>query len=231
MMTQRQLAYVLLDQNLDIIQSHISRKLENRLNNPNWKALVKDRVYSSVKNAPTELNLDYNEFPAIVRIYASTFSMSTGTNQELFRLLAKIRDERNKIAHHKPYSYEDLVNLRELFQILFNILNINSKIHETTFEPNSVQQSISSELTSAISHAEERSYFIISERLRGLGLVICTKFKRGKYAGKRFLYSHDEVFDVCFEFIKDSAYWSKYSCYTSTTSIRKEAQLFIKELA
>jgi hypothetical protein len=39
------------------------------------------------------------------------------------------------------------------------------------------------------------------------------------------------VYDVCIDDMKDMPYWKTYSYYVSSTSIRKEALPFVKELS
>ena len=51
-MNSRQKGYVLLDTNLEEVQSAISRMLSIRLNDSKWKMIVKNRIYGSRDDAP-----------------------------------------------------------------------------------------------------------------------------------------------------------------------------------
>lgn len=231
-MTPRQKGYVLLDSNLHSIQFAVAKRLESRLNNSNWKADVLKRIYGNRKDVPSTLNLDYNEFPVIARTYQSAFP-SLSEDSDLFRLFAEIRDLRNHIAHHQPFNSLALNKLQLLMQKLFGHLHITSQVQDVQeSEGNSKVETTSLPiLETQKDNWEYRKNFIISERLKGKGVMICTEFQSGKHEGKKFLYSHDEVYDVCIDDMKDMPYWKTYSYYVSSTSIRKEALPFVKELS
>jgi hypothetical protein len=231
-MTPRQKGYVLLDSNLHSIQFAVAKRLESRLNNSNWKADVLKRIYGNRKDVPSTLNLDYNEFPIIARTYQSAFP-SLGEDSDLFRLFAEIRDLRNHIAHHQPFNPLALNKLQLLMQKLFGHLHITCQVQDVQeSEGNSKIETTSLPILETQKvNWEHRKNFIISERLKGKGVMICTEFQSGKHAGKKFLYSHDEVYDVCIDDMKDMPYWKTYSYYVSSTSIRKEALPFVKELS
>ena len=60
--------------------------------------------------------------------------------------------------------------------------------------------------------------------------MICVEFQRGTYKGRRFLYSHDLVYDVCISHLETLDSWQKYGINTSSSSIRKDARAYVKEL-
>ena len=85
------------------------------------------------------------------------------------------------------------------------------------------------------SYAEDKNLvylnnFVISESKRGLGQMICVEFQRGTYKGRRFVYSHDLVYDVCISHLETLDSWQKYGINTSSSSIRKDARAYVKEL-
>lgn len=231
-MTPRQKGYVLLDSNLRSIQIAVSKRLESRLNNPSWELDVMKRIYGSRKDAPSTLNMDYNEFPIIAKTYESAFP-SLSEDLDLFRLFAEIRDLRNQIAHHQPFSPLALNKLQLLIQKIFGHLHISGQVQDLqeTEEELTVETTSLPILEIQNDKWEHRKNFIIAEKLKGKGIMICTEFQSGKHAGKKFLYSHDEVYDVCIDDMKDMPYWKSYTYYVSSTSIRKEALPFVKELS
>ena len=72
--------------------------------------------------------------------------------------------------------------------------------------------------------------FVIAESKRGLGQMICVEFQRGTYKGRRFLYSHDLVYDVCISHLETLDSWNTYGINTSSSTIRKDARAYVKEL-
>jgi len=230
-MNSRQKGYVLLDTNLEEVQSVISRMLSIRLNDSKWKMIVKNRIYGSRDDAPSDLNLDYNEFPIIVRNYPSAFPSLNGGNSDLFRLFAEVRDKRNQIAHHLPFHESSLENLQENLVKIFRYFHISSKFQLITNQRESIlNQEVKSDNTTENVNWEMKKNFIIAERLRGKGMIICTEFARGKNAGKKFVYSHDEVYDVTIGELKKLDSWKKYQYNVSSTSIRTEALPYVKHV-
>jgi hypothetical protein len=229
--TSRQKGYVLLDSNLKEIQTVVGRRLSIWLNDSNWETIVKNRIYGSRDDAPNELNLDYNDFPVIVRNYPSAFPSLSNEKSDIFRLFAEVRDKRNQIAHHLPFSESSLENLHEDLAKIFNYFHITSKFQLITNQiESSPNQEAKSHITDHIDNWDMKKNFIIAERLRGKGLIICTEFARGKNAGKKFVYSHDEVYDVTIGALKKLDSWKKYHYNVSSTSIRTEALPYVKQV-
>ena len=256
MITARSKGFQLLDNNIEVLRVGIEALL-NKTKGPEWKkSFIKRRGKYYPKFEETE-NLDYNLLPALVADYSQSFDNGPWLKQkELLELFSSVRDFRNKIAHHDEFNESSLINLVQALRDAFSMLNLGTRFND--LDESRVAGSESHIKGAAIprpylsdsnrpalkieespeqqkSYAEDKNWvylnnFVIAESKRGLGQMICVEFQRGTYKGRRFLYSHDLVYDVCISHLETLDSWKKYGINTSSSSIRKDARAYVKEL-
>lgn len=256
MITARSKGFQLLDNNIEVLRLAIESLL-NKTKGPEWKKnFIRRKGKYYPKFEETE-NLDYNLLPALVADYSQSFDNGPWLKQkELLELFSSVRDFRNKIAHHDEFNESSLKVLVQSLREAFIMLNLGTRFNEldearTTRSgshikgaaiprpyfnnSNSPASQIEESTEQQKSYADDENWvylnnFVISESKRGLGQMICVEFQRGTYKGRRFLYSHDLVYDLCISHLETLDSWQKYGINTSSSSIRKDARAYVKEL-
>ena len=256
MITTRSKGFQLLDNNIDVLRIGIESLL-NKTKGPEWKKnFIKRKGKNYPKFEETE-NLDYNLLPALVADYSQSFDNGPWLKQkELLELFSSVRDFRNKIAHHDEFNERSLMILVQSLKKAFTMLNLGSRFNDldelrTTGSASYIKGAaipkpyfnnsnrpalqIEESTEQQKSYTEDKNWvylnnFVIAESKRGLGQMICVEFQRGTYKGRRFLYSHDLVYDVCISHLETLDSWQKYGINTSSSSIRKDARAYVKEL-
>jgi hypothetical protein len=257
MITARSKGFQLLDNNIEVLRIGIESLL-NKTKGPEWKKnFIRRKGKYYPKFEETE-NLDYNLLPALVADYSQSFDNGPWLKQkELLELFSSVRDFRNKIAHHDDeFNESSLMILVQSLKKAFTMLNLDTRFNDldesrTTgsasyikgaaiprpYFNNSNRPALQTEESTEQqkSYAEDKNWvylnnFVIAESKRGLGQMICVEFQRGTYKGRRFLYSHDLVYDACISHLETLDSWKKYGINTSSSGIRKEARAYVKEL-
>ena len=254
MITARSKGFQLLDNNIEVLRIRIESLL-NRNKGPEWKKEFIRRKGKYYPKFEETKNLDYNLLPALVADYSQSFDNGALLKQkELLRLFSSVRDSRNKIAHHDEFNERSLLSLVTSLREAFKMLNLSSRFNEldesrsmgsrshikvapipylTNSNSPALQLEESDEERQG--YAEDKNWvylnnFVIAESKRGLGQMICVEFQRGKYKGRRFLYSHDLIYDVCISHLETLDSWKKYGINTSSTNIRKDARAYVEEI-
>jgi hypothetical protein len=256
MITARSKGFQLLDNNIEVLRIGIESLL-NKTKGPEWKKnFIRRKGKYYPKFEETE-NLDYNLLPALVADYSQSFDNGPWLKQkELLELFSSVRDFRNKIAHHDEFNESSLMTLVQSLKKAFTMLNLGTRFNDldesrTTgsasyikgaaiprpYFNNSNRPALQIEESSEEQqvYTEDKNWvylnnFVIAESKRGLGQMICVEFQRGTYKSKRFLYSHDLVYDVCISHLETLDSWKKYGINTSSSGIRKDARAYVKEL-
>ena len=256
MITARSKGFQFLDSNIDVLRLGIESLL-NKTKGRDWKKNFIKRKGKHYKKFGETSNIDYNILPALVEDYSNSFNNGAWLKQEvLLELFSSVRDFRNKIAHHDEFNESSLNILVQSLQQAFIMLNLgsrfngldefrgtNSKTHIKgaaiprpyldNFNRTALQLEDSAKEQNIYTDDKGWVYlnnFVIAESKRGLGQMICVEFQRGAHKGKRFLYSHDLVYDVCISHLETLDCWKKDEKYTSSSSIRKDARAYVKEL-
>ena len=256
MITTRSKGFQLLDNNIDVLRMGIESLL-NKTKGPGWKKkFIKRKGKYYPKFEETE-SIDYNLIPALIADYSQSFDNGAWLQQgKLLELFSSVRDQRNKIAHHDEFNESSLMNLVQSLRKAFTMLNLGSRFNELDelrtidskshikaaaiprpYLSNSNCQAVQIEENAEEQQAytDDKNWvylnnFVIAESKRGLGQIICVEFQRGTYKGRRFLYSHDLVYDVCISHLETLDSWNTYGINTSSSSIRKDARSYVKEL-
>ena len=256
MITTRSQGFQLLDNNIEVLRIGIESLL-NKTKGPEWKKnFIRRKGKYYPKFEETE-NLDYNLLPALVADYSQSFDNGPWLKQkELLELFSSVRDFRNKIAHHDEFNESSLMILVQSLKKAFIMLNLGARFNDLdetkttdsasyikgasipkSYFKNSNRPTLQIEESTEQqkSYAEDKNWvylnnFVIAESKRGLGQMICVEFQRGTYKGRRFLYSHDLVYDVCISHLETLDSWKKYGINTSSSGIRKDARAYVKEL-
>lgn len=256
MITARSKGFQLLDNNIEVLRMGIESLL-NRTKGSDWKKEFikrKGKYYSAFEETKS---IDYNIIPALVTDYSNSFDNGAWLKQEvLLELFSSVRDYRNKIAHHDEFNERSLLSLVTSLREAFTMLNLGSRFNDLDESRNTISKthvkgaaiprpylsnsnrpSLQIEESTEEQHAyvDNKNWvylnnFVIAESKRGLGQMICVEFQRGAYKGRRFLYSHDLVYDVCISHLETLDSWKKYGINTSSSSIRKDARAYVKEL-
>ena len=256
MITARSKGFQLLDINIEVLRIGIESLL-NKTKGPEWKKNFIKRKGKYYRDFGETGSIDYNIIPALVADYSNSFNHGALMKQrELLVLFSSVRDHRNKIAHHDEFNESSLSKLVNALREAFTMLNLGTRFNEldesrTTRSKSHIKGaaiprpylSNSNYPASQIDegaeqkkcYTEDKSWvylnnFVISESKRGLGQMICVEFQRGTYKGRRFLYSHDLVYDVCISHLETLDSWKKYGINTSSSGIRKDARAYVKEL-
>lgn len=256
MITARSKGFQLLDNNIEVLRIGIESLL-NKTKGPEWKKNFIRRKGKYYRDFGETGSIDYNIIPALVADYSNSFNHGALMKQnELLVLFSSVRDHRNKIAHHDEFNESSLKVLVQSLREAFIMLKLGTRFNEldearTTGSAshikgaaipksylnnsNSPASQIEDSTEQQKSYADDKNWvylnnFVISESKRGLGQIICVEFQRGTYKGKRFLYSHDLVYDVCISRLETLDSWQKYGINTSSSSIRKDARAYVKEL-
>ena len=256
MITARSKGFQLLDNNIEVLRMGIESLL-NKTKGIGWKKEFINRKGKYYPKFEETKSIDYNIIPALVTDYSNSFDNGAWLKQQvLLELFSSVRDYRNKIAHHDEFNESSLGILVTSLREAFKMLNLGSKFNELedlrmhSIQPNIkgavlprpyIKTSKSPSLQMAESDEEKQAYsqdknwvylnnFVIAESKRGLGQMICVEFQRGTYKGRRFLYSHDLVYDVCISHLETLDSWNTYGINTSSSSIRKDARAYVKEL-
>ena len=256
MITARSKGFQLLDNNIEVLRMGIESLL-NKTKGIGWKKEFINRKGKYYAKFEETKSIDYNIIPALVTDYSNSFDNGAWLKQQvLLELFSSVRDYRNKIAHHDEFNESSLGILVRSLREAFKMLNLGSKFNEledlrmSSIQPNIkgaalprpyIKTSKSPSLQMAESDEEKQAYtqdknwvylnnFVIAESKRGLGQMICVEFQRGTYKGRRFLYSHDLVYDVCISHLETLDSWNTYGINTSSSSIRKDARAYVKEL-
>lgn len=257
MITARSKGFQLLDNNIEVLRMGIESLL-NKTKGTGWKKeFIKRRGKYYPKFEETE-NLDYNLLPALVADYSQTFDNGAWLKQEeLLGLVSSVRDYRNKITHHDEFNERSLQILVQSLRQAFTMLNLGSRFNDLDesrtigsasyikgaafprpyFNNSNHRPALQIEESTEEQHAyiDNKNWvylnnFVIAESKRGLGQMICVEFQRGTYKGRRFLYSHDLVYDVCISHMETLDSWKKYGINTSSSGIRKDARAYVKEI-
>ena len=256
MITARSKGFQFLDNNIDVLRLGIESLL-NKTKGPEWKKNFIKRKGRNYSDFGETGSIDYNIIPALVADYSNSFNNGAWLKQkELLELFGSVRDCRNKIAHHDEFDESSLKVLVKSLREAFIMLNLGTRFNDldesrTTgseshikgaalprpyFNNSNRPASQKEESTEQQkSYADDKNWvylnnFVISESKRGLGQMICVEFQRGTYKGRRFLYSHDLVYDVCISHLETLDSWQKYGINTSSSSIRNDARAYVKEL-
>lgn len=256
MITARSKGFQLLDSNIEVLRMGIESLL-NKTKGTGWKKeFIKRRGKYYPKFEETK-SIDYNIIPALVTDYSNSFDNGAWLKQVvLLELFSSVRDYRNKIAHHYEFNESSLLSLVRSLREAFKMLNLATKFNEldesrtigskshikgaaiprpylSNSNPPALQIAESAEEQQV--YTDDKNWvclnnFVIAESKRGLGQMICVEFQRGTYKGRRFLYSHDLVYDVCISHLENLDSWNTYGINTSSSSIRKDARAYVKEL-
>ena len=254
MISTRSKGFQLLDNNIEVLRKGI----ESRLNKTKGKGWENEFIKRKGKYYPKfeeTKSIDYNMIPALVDDYSNSFDNGAWLKQEeLLVLFSTVRDYRNKIAHHDEFNESSLLNLVTSLREAFKMLNLGSRFNELDesrslgsrshikvapipylTNSNSPALQLEESDKERQSYAEDKNWvylnnFVIAESKRGLGQMICVEFQRGKYKGRRFLYSHDLIYDVCISHLETLDSWKKYGINTSSTNIRKDARAYVEEI-
>ena len=256
MITDRSRGFQLLDNNIEVLRVAIESLL-NKTKGPEWKKNFIKRKGKYYRDFGETGSIDYNIIPALVADYANSFNNGAWLKQkELLELFSSVRDFRNKIAHHDVFNESSLRILVQSLREAFLMLNLGTRFNdldesrvagsESHIKGAAIPRSYLSDSNRPAliieesperqkSYAEDKNWvylnnFVIAESKRGLGQMICVEFQRGTYKGRRFLYSHDLVYDVCISHLETLDSWKKYGINTSSSSIRKDASPYVKEL-
>ena len=256
MITARSKGFQFLDNNIDVLRLGIESLL-NKTKGPEWKKNFIKRKGKHYKKFGETSKIDYNIIPALVEDYSNSFNNGAWLKQEvLFELFSSVRDFRNKIAHHDEFNESSLKILVQSLQQAFTMLNLGSRFNDldvsrTTgskthikgaaiprlYLSNSNRPALQTEDSAKEQqvYTDDKSWvylnnFVIAESKRGLGQMICVEFQRGAHKGKRFLYSHDLVYDLCIGHLETLDCWKKNEKYTSSSSIRADVRAYVKEL-
>lgn len=256
MITARSKGFQLLDNNIEVLRIGIESLL-NKTKGPEWKKNFIRRKGKYYRDFGETGSIDYNIIPALVADYSNSFNHGAlMKQQELLVLFSSVRDHRNKIAHHDEFNESSLSKLVHALREAFTMLNLSTRFNEldesrTTRSKSQIKGaaiprpylSNSNYPASQIDEGAEQkkcytedknwvylNNFVIAESKRGLGQMICVEFQRGTYKGRRFLYSHDLVYDVCISHLETLDSWKKYGINTSSSGIRKDARAYVKEL-
>lgn len=256
MITERSIGYQLLDSNIEALRELVDKILTNS-KGPQWKMAFAKRKGKYYPQFVETENIDYNLIPVLVNDYPNSFNdrIALRGDDNLLFLTSVVRDCRNKIAHHAEFNEESLIELTDSLRKAFEILGIGSNYNEVAFGSNQndrltediakgTMTNVSSRKSPSLlidensgepDHLDSKNWvylnnFIISEGKKGLGQTICVEFQRGANKGKRFLYSHDLIYDLSIEHLETLDSWQKYRFNTSSTSIRKDVRDYVKEL-
>jgi len=254
MITARSKGFQVLDNNIGTLRLFIDGFL-SRAKGSDWKERFGTRSGKYYPKFVETHSIDYNLIPALVHDYNRTFNefIPVGEEGQLHILFSKVRDGRNAIAHHSDFSEASLKSLVESLRRAFKTLGLGQKFIDLNsdnvksshtliqrssiakpYMPSNPEEEIKDAWNSLDDENadtwEKHNYFVISESKRGLGITICVEFKTGAHQGRRFVYSHDLVYDVCISHLETLESWKKYRINTSSTSIRKEARKFVKEV-
>ena len=256
MITERSVGYQLLDSNIEALRELIERIL-TKSKGPHWKTAFAKRKGKYYPQFVETENIDYNLIPVLVSDYPNSFNdrIAIRGDDDLLFLFSYVRDCRNTIAHHAEFNEKSLIQLIATLRQAFEILGIGSHYHEVTlgsYQNDNLTEDIVKNTKTNVSsrkspsllidensveseYLESKNWiylnnFIISEGKKGLGQTICVEFQRGANKGKRFLYSHDLIYDLSIEHLETLDSWRKYRFNTSSTSIRKDVRDYVKEL-
>jgi hypothetical protein len=246
-MTTRQLGYSLLDNNLAQLKQSIVKSLDSRFPK-GWQPLIitelnrRKALYTSAE----EFNLDYGNLPIVFDKFRASFdfiALRKFSTSKIYDHFCAVRDGRNLIAHHSSFTDEQLKKLRSDLITIFQALGISNSFAESgtftsTADPVIVAKSSHGikdnqaglQNTDSIVPDVVRNTFIISQAKYGLGQSIIVAFNRGKHSGKRFRYSHDQVYDACIDKLIKLDSWHSDGFNVSSTSIRKEALPYVNEV-
>ena len=256
MISARSKGFQLLDNNIEVLRMGIESLL-NKTKGKGWENEFIKRKGKYYPKFEETKSIDYNMIPALVDDYSNSFDNGAWLKQEeLLLLFSSVRDYRNKIAHHDEFNERLLQSLVTSLREAFKMLNLGSRFNELAelkmasarphikgaALPNSYPKTPNrSALQMEESDEERQGYtedknwvylnnFVIAESKRGLGQMICVEFQRGKYKGRRFLYSHDLIYDVCISHLETLDSWKKYGINTSSSTIRKDARAYVEDL-
>jgi hypothetical protein len=246
-MTTRQLGYSLLDNNLARLKQSIVNSLDSRFPS-GWQPLViselnrRRALYTSAE----EFNLDYGNLPIVFDKFRASFDfieLRRFSTSKLYDHICSVRDSRNLIAHHSSFTDDQLKKLRNDLLTIYQALGISNSFTESATFVAKVDSVITTKSsvgfkdsqvglqnTDSIVPDVVRNTFIISQAKYGLGHSIIVAFNRGKHSGKRFRYSHDQVYDACIDKLDKLNSWHSDKFNVSSTSIRKEALPYVKPL-